>query len=523
MANDELRKEALDKVKAFNDTELDNKIKYRGIDHKRPAKVNQLVAFYEKRIPEIKEQLLEIAIAKQAPELFPHIHISHEGILIEKRDRLLDKLACCLKEQDLRKDNKVSRVYHDTDYYIDLDGGNDGNTGLNTGQAWLTMAQFCNVTARTAGDRAFVRANTDEPVAATITVDEDGDEDDLIEVIGCDSVTNDPWADGSDVLPVLDFQSAARQSYQDESYWRWYRMEFTDSTDSLINTYRIWHGIIDSCVIHNTTVEGLQDETWGRLYIYDTDFYDNTSWSIAFGSAAIAYVSGCTFNCGAGVGTNYACQVESGGTYYITDCTFGSTTQHNTATIRLYEGENHVYLRNCKFDDATLISDANRGYSYVFSEDHDQTYGDHYSWCRSGVIEKDAAVQLDGEDSAKMQPDSDCGVNHPLILNHDMLKGAYRVWLPAALATVTITARETVAWASDPSASEFYFVASYLNHAANATRSEVQSAQGLNGINEVDFTMTFTPLQAGWVYIQCYLGEYEAGKYVNVSVVPQVS
>ena len=102
--------------------------------------------------------------------------------------------------------------------------------------------------------------------------------------------------------------------------------------------------------------------------------------------------------------------------------------------------------------------------------------------------------------------------------------GDYQIWCPASATTITIKARETAAWATDPTSSEFYFEASYLDEAAtSAHRATVASAQGLSGTTEISFTMTFTPAQAGWVYVTCNLKKYEAGKTINVSVKPTIS
>ena len=62
-------------------------------------------------------------------------------------------------------------------FYIDADGGNDGNAGTSTGAAWATLAQYTTTTARSAGDIAILRRNTTatyDNAGATLQFDEDG-------------------------------------------------------------------------------------------------------------------------------------------------------------------------------------------------------------------------------------------------------------------------------------------------------------------------------------------------------------
>jgi hypothetical protein len=159
-------------------------------------------------------------------------------------------------------------------------------------------------------------------------------------------------------------------------------------------------------------------------------------------------------------------------------------------------------------------------YYCFFSEDHNQVKGAQYSTSLNGTIEKDTTISIDSLPSIIMSPVSTMAIGLTISqgVGHD-----YAIWCPASATTITIKARETSAWATDPTATQFYFEASYLNHGTNATRSTVKSAQSLSGITEVSFTMTFTPAQAGWVYVICYLKAYEAGMSVNVSVKPTVS
>ena len=79
-------------------------------------------------------------------------------------------------------------------------------------------------------------------------------------------------------------------------------------------------------------------------------------------------------------------------------------------------------------------------------------------------------------------------------------------------------------WTAYPTNSQLYLEASYLNHAANATRSTILSNDVLSDETTwVAFDVTFTPLQAGWAYIKVNLGKYEASKGCYVDIKPVIS
>ena len=50
--------------------------------------------------------------------------------------------------------------------FIDLDSGNDGNTGVDKDNAWLTLDKYTTVTSLFAGDKASVRRGTSQTGAA---------------------------------------------------------------------------------------------------------------------------------------------------------------------------------------------------------------------------------------------------------------------------------------------------------------------------------------------------------------------
>ena len=97
--------------------------------------------------------------------------------------------------------------------------------------SWLTLGQYTSVTARTAGDIAYVRAATTQTLnSANIEFDESGTQAAVISIIGCDAVTNDPWVDASNTYPILSFGDAAYQVNLDTNYWVIKRLTISDST-----------------------------------------------------------------------------------------------------------------------------------------------------------------------------------------------------------------------------------------------------------------------------------------------------
>lgn len=443
----------------------------------------------------------------------------------EKLARLDDKYACVLKEIEFRKKGLVKRKIHGTTYYIDLDNGDDAKDGLSPANAWKTIEKYTTVTARSAGDIAKVRANTSETPSADINFDEDGTVNSLIEIKGCSS-TDDPWEDGSDVKPIITFGDASYQfAFYGDNYWKLTRLDVKESGDGAgaIRVRRLGWTFLEDCDIHDNDVGGCGVEvSVASVRLTGCSLYSNGSKHIYETADGYCELDNCTLN--GGVATTDYGIYSDGGMVRIKDSTLGATTEHSGADIYLYAPAERVELLNSILSSTTKIYRHDYStWSPVYSEDDGQTKGAQKADYYHGTISKDSVVQLDSLDSAKMEPNDNCGLYCPLTLAGDWLCGDYQIWCPASETTISIKARETAAWGTDPSSSEFYMEASYLNHATNATRSTQASSQSLSGTTEVTFTMTFTPLQAGWVYVTVYLKKYESGKAVNVSVKPAVS
>src|SRR4030042_2111754 len=227
IVSEELKTEVLEGWTKLPLKKKDERICARGLDFKRDPRIEEAVRCYLRKIPLINTMLINYQLGSK------DIDESEYVTLTAKLARLKDKLACCITEVELRDLKLVGRVYHDTVYYIDLDGGNDGAAGTATGTAWLTIEKYTSVTVRSAGDIAYVRANTSEVKSnADIVFDEDGTLISPISIIGCDSVTNDPWSDSSDVRPIIDFNDSAYGFAADsDDYWYIERLDVRQSAD----------------------------------------------------------------------------------------------------------------------------------------------------------------------------------------------------------------------------------------------------------------------------------------------------
>jgi len=521
------------------------------------------------------------------PEEFQHV--------INKMERIKEKFACVLKEQEFRAASLVTRKLHNTTYYMDfLNGavlglnytftngsatvqcsGHPSADGLGVGDyiqttggtEWYKILSFEDVTdtvtitpvfqqanvgpaaanlsdisvanygttmalacvhpnwyttdtVRTAGDILKVRANQSHVIAGIdITFDEDGTLNALLETRGC-SVADDPWGDASNVKPIIDFSDTNFQVVcLTAHYWRIYRFEVIQSGDTSGIFSQNTYGLnLDACDVHDCASRGIYTSV-SSVLINDCTAYSNINYNLEVDYSRCV-MKGTIVNGGAattaiGLYVSYAC-------VNLEDCSFGATTTHTLYSVYAPDAGADISARNCLFADATEIN-ANISRGVFFrSEDHDQVAGAQKTCYYQGVITRNAGVQLDGLDSALMTPKAGCGLYEPLTLS-EQSHGTYQIWCAAALTTITIKARETVAWAADPTNAEFYFEASYLDGVSAQSRTEIASAQALNGIVEVSFTMTFTPNAAGWVYVECYLKKYEAGKTVNVSVKPVVT
>ena len=505
--------------------EWDAKAKYRCLHYKFKEQLDWLKDFYPEKIDRLQRRLDDI-LAGYVPAL-------KEDILLlqEKMTRLTDKFETVLKEIEGRRlGHFKNRPEHGTTYYIDLDAGNDGNDGLGTGTAWLTLAKYTTTTVRAAGDEAKVRANTDEAMAADLVFDEDGDEDNYIEIRGC-SVADDPWGDSSNVKPILTFgDNVAQVNLNDDNFWKIDRMIVKESADvygnmfigNVMNAYIKDSEFTDAS--HATTARGVSLATVTGVLFDGCVFKDNIHHNMWSQNPSRWKLKSCTFNGGA-LGTQYGIRTNTdlGRGHNIIeaiDCDFGQTTSHGTEDIEMGHYHDIIKLRNCKLDKATIAINTWGGVAY--EEDADGVAGAGLITYYHGTVTKDTSIKTGSANfSLKFEPNANCGVNNPLTANNDsQIEYPFIIECTGGVSkTVTVQIRSLGTWGTYPIATELFFEFWYLDHATNATRTKVVSTDVLShASNWVSFTCTFTPLQTGLAYGTVKLGKFEDagdGAYCN--------
>jgi hypothetical protein len=447
----------------------------------------------------------------------------------EKAVRLVDKWRTVNKEIEGRSLGHFNRDPIGTVYYIDLDGGNDGADGLGTGTAWLTIEKYTTTTVRSGGDIAYVRANTDEIPAGSIAIDEDGTFPILpISIIGCDSVTNDPWSDGSDVKPIIDFNAQVnRLEVTGDDLWIFKRLDIKDSANvsQMIQVVTSRYTYFEDCDFSGASAsKNLETLSAYPLKFKGCTFTNADDINLGLGDSRVV-CEDCDFD-GGGNATDYGIKrTASHNDITLIDCNFGQNTAHTVSDLDIPSCD--VYrVRNTQID-YTAIPD-NHPF-WIIDEDVDGTYGDHYQLIHNvHEITKDTGVTRSGgaSSSAKMEIGTRVTTEFPMKLSmagNDIVF-PFSLWLRAAAHTVSIYIRSIDAWAAYPTNSQLFVKALYLDHAVNASRTAAQSTAVLShASNWVEFDVTFTSQQAGFVYLDVHLSHYEANKGCYVDIKPVVS
>ena len=593
------------------------------IDAKFDSVLDDLADQYVEKITGIREQLegdWTVTLTPRQPggkiktvEELGNELVQRLGFLTDKEARLLDKLACVLKERELRKAGLVERTPHHTAYYCDYTNGTDGTSGtvhdglkeanhtaetgtdathvyvtattvldndtddnyngdylynvtraagatisdydaddgagysvLTTGsianqasgdtfyiiRAWKTIAKYTTTTVRTTDDILYVRANQTHNYgsAGGIAFDESGDGDTWIKIIGCDTVTNNPWGDASNTKPILDFQDGNNYlSFSADRFWWLERLHITQSAYSsgAVILSGVTAGTSAKFVncdfsdsgASNAELITIAQQSW--CILEGCTFVDGWSSTIANSGSLQAY--NCQFNGGTTHQSSYA--IYNSGYAYFQDCSFGDSSTFGTAVT--YRGSGCIYMRNCTYT-GTLSGYTAGQVGELYMEDADGTFEAQLAGLLTGEITRGTAeARSGGADSyARMGPKSNCTLLNPLVLGRTEC-GFSGLWLTGDEEhTVTVYARVQSAWGIALLASEAYLKASYLDSDSDCGRTFIQSTQQIS--NDLDgdygtwtaFSVTFTPQRTGWVYLWFCLAEYEAGKGIDVDIKP---
>ena len=425
-----------------------------------------------------------------------------------------------------------------SDYDGDDEGGNSVIThaeivgNVDTDEFYIiraikTIGYYTSTLVRSAGDIAYVRANTTQTIAADVVFDENGDKDDFIYIIGCDATTNDPWGDASDTKPTIDCNGGSYSIYPDgDDYWKFTRLIFTNSTDPLGVVYpnNVQGTYLDSCDITESTTGVYVRE--GEVYLKDCTLVD-VGIGINGSRGSHFYLEGCEIDRDDGTLTRGVMMLDQSKAVLV-DCNIGASNSPTTDDI--YVDENGVcLLRNVTYDD-TNLNVGEQG--YIYSEDDNGVLGAHASHQGAGTTAKETTTVRSGGSSSSidMTPNANCGANLPLkssgywhVLQH-WPDATWNEWCTAAEHTLTVYIRAKGTWGTYPTASELYFQASYISDAGAAgARTKINSTAVLShASNWVAFAVTFTPTQAGFVYGNVFLHLYEDagdGCYIDAGIV----
>jgi len=415
--------------------------------------------------------------------------------------------------------------------------------------AWKTITKY-TTEARTAGDDGFLRAGDKGGIwlqgteAVDISFLSDGSVDLLIELIGCDSVTNDPWVDASDVLPIIDFENGSFNiAASGDDFWKLTRLDIRQSADgngavSIGSAYKGDGFMLVDCTIRDgatTSIEGVR-VSGGKAMLDNCTFRDCEGVSIQSQDGGLLIVKNSSIDAGSAGGSTYGAYVVNAGCIEIIDTTMAGTNAFDTTTLRALNGGD-IILRNVTFGTETY--ETGDGIS-IFSEDNDGVFESQERRYPQGIIVRDtASARGGGADSyTVLTPNAACGVNQPL-LHGDRLIGFSQFWATASTQLdISVYARVGTAWDipidSGGEGGDVYVSFSYLSEAGagDATRTEIFSTETLS--NVADWTTgvhaltsgNFTPLKTGWVYMKFFLTETDGVDYAEevwVDILPVVS
>lgn len=530
---EELRQIVLDIVNAGREstwTAQNDRSIYRGVHIKYDQQLIDLENVYRRKLLALEDYYKERAEeVKNLIQNFDYALVDFKGEIQQLREKVLriaDKWWTVKWEIEGRSRGFFNRTPVGTLYYIDLDAGNDGDDGLSFGNAWLTLAKYTTTTARSAGDIAYVRANTTETVAALIECDEDGNSGSLISIIGCDATTNDPWGDSSDVKPILDLGANAYGLYINrDDYWWVELLELKNGTraDGALHIRQSKYAYIKSCKVHDGGTLGIQILT-SPVVLDSVEVEDNVTINVKISTQAgiLVKIKDSTIDGGAGGTVTGVSALNA--EVEITGTDIGVTNAHSTADIQA--NDSFVKLKDVNYSAANKLLIGGYGGGFIYCEDADQTYGAGYIVDVAGVITKDTGVKTGSADySLKMEPGSTCGLHRVLTAHRNSIIDSPFVVEGTASEeiTCTIKIRSLGTWGTYPTNTELYLEASYYDNAGDAGRSTDVSTEVLSHASDwVEFSITCTPARDGPIYINVYMKLYEDagdGCYVNGEVV----
>jgi len=386
----------------------------------------------------------------------------------------------------------------------------NANDGSSPSNAFCHLNQATTDTTRSAGDVIKVRAGQTHTYAGVnIDFDESGSSSDLIILKGCDS-EDDPWGDGSDVRPIIDFASTSRYFNLDQNYWKFENLDIRNSTYywGSFNTGRQGLILVNCNFQGSSHGPNFQQEA----YFFNCSFKDNSE---NVRAAPFSWFEECSFD-----GGSYGLRLSAGRTVYLLNCTFGASSPHSSGDIR-FDGHSRVYGRNVLFNSSTEISNITADhtrFSFVALEDYDQEKLANRTIFGNGTIYRDTNVVRSGgaNSSARIEPNSKCSKNFPIGLGWEW-HGGFARWLEAGSHSCTVYIRGEN-WATFPTADELWIEVHYYD-GTSAERAVVKSTNTLSTNDTwTAFTVDFTLNSDSPCYCYVYLAKYETNSTHRIYV-----
>jgi len=409
-----------------------------------------------------------------------------------------------------------------TKYYIDYTNGDDSNTGTSPDSPWKTINKFTNE-ARSPGDVGVLKWNTtwvqdtsniyflsDGSFGNPITLrgwDPDEDNDD----------TSNSWQSAYDTgnKPIIDFnESAYYFALSGDFYWHFKDFDVKNSGNTA--GAQIGTGVQSAdCLFeninsyHTGTTKARNALSIGyqcNVQAINCEFGTNGGMardSVNINRGYTKFIN-CKFD---NAPTSYSGMLISHAVVELYGCSFNNNVTRDLNLLYFVD----LKAKDCGLDISTInFSNPMSKYTKLGFEDYNGTTGNHKVLMPHGEIEKDTTIKTGNADSSmRVTPNS---------YVNDVTYIEVFEWkitdVTAAQHTVTVAVRGS-GWASFPTADELYIEVEYYDQTTGTHTTTAKSTQVLTANDTwTDFSVTFTPAQAGDIYVRGYLKKYEDGDEV---------
>lgn len=390
-------------------------------------------------------------------------------------------------------------------------------------RAWKTIEKYTTTTVRTAGDIAYVRANTTETVgAASILLDEYGTIAAQISVIGCDAIANDPWNDDSSVRPVLDFGGQAYGITGNGSFWTFTNMRFLNShrTSGAFSFSQRYGYIFNNCVFEDNYYYAITSSIYGTASVIGCTFTNNGEASIAAGDIYLEYSGSIAlYNSDFDpfgtdrkiINTAYA------GRVYAEGCNFSGAAYFYYG----YRTADNVRIYNCTFTDITTPVLVPHPAGRAFSDGWDfgaglLDKGHQWIFTTAGQVNSDSSWARPGGAPSgwSFESGANCGLNAPLTLEYNV----YAADTAAHDYTLYALFEEDDPFAGNLSEATLYFtVQEYKGDGTTATSAMGAKTWTYNDyVNWQSATISHTAAAAGMLKITVSLAYASGIVYIDL-------